>query len=729
MYALCLSLLPSLSLALGIAAWAVLVLHGTAALGPPAVLLSFLSMALCRARFTPHLLALWFGAWAVAIPHVSELTAGIPGVSALAMERALQAMELFPLLMAVALLLFSPRAFLPALPEGKPGGSRLFSRNPSDAMVFCRDAKNRRPVAVSGNDRYLNTLIVGPIGSGKSSRMLAPLIWQELRAIKESLSQGVSRGMTVLEPKGDLTDKAALMCRDLEIPYVYINPLRQDAGKFNPLEGDPMLVAEATRTVLRSISGRQEAFFALSQEIAARNTILLLKYIRGDKLSLPDVSRALRDPDSLKIEVAKLEQSIREFKQENMELAGLLACSPDKEVQRACVRTMDNNHAALSVRQNVVDYFKNEVFGSLKEKTYQFVTGLRLQFDDLAGNELLFHVISPRIGPDGTLDHSSDISLDEHLAKGGVLLVNTASNNLGRVGDAFGRYVLQHLQGAVFRRPGDEKTRPRHTTIIDELATFVASDFERMLSNGRSYRNENIVALQSTAQLVLDDKKAFRETIMNLCRNKVFFGGMDGEDARYISKELGDMAVTHQSYTYGPGIFGRVLGHEKMSEAEKDKSRFSPTVLMELPPYHVAYKIVSRNRPEPPGIGVAELSEWDKRQRPDAKKKAAEPVAMPDLKALIREMANRGAAAGQGDQLPATPALGSESASGVGKPGKKAGKSQFDLFKKQEMPKGASPDGAPVAAQGVMLATAPGAELETKPGAERKVGKVSDENF
>ena len=161
-------------------------------------------------------------------------------------------------------------------------------------LVICKTLSGK-DVVIPANDRYLNTLIGGSIGTGKTSRLLAPIIYQELQAIKRSMGKGIPRGLTVLEPKGDLTDKAAEMCEDLGVPYVYINPLRDDTARFNPLEGDPMLVAEATRTVLSSIGGKQEAFFALN-EIAARNTILLLKYTKGNNLSLPDVSKALRVP-------------------------------------------------------------------------------------------------------------------------------------------------------------------------------------------------------------------------------------------------------------------------------------------------------------------------------------------------------------------------------------------------------------------------------------------------
>lgn len=480
-------------------------------------------------------------------------------------------------------------------------------------LVICKSMTGKR-IVVPGNDRYLNTLIGGSIGTGKSSRLLAPIIYQELREIQNSLAKGIPRGLTCLEPKGDLTDKIAEMCEDLGIPYVYINPLRDDTARFNPLEGDPMLVAEATRTVLRSIGGKQEAFFALAQEVAARNTILLLKYTRGNNLSLPDVSSALRVTDTLKSEVGKLEHIIKTMELENTRLLeNIRRIKGDTETLAITQRQYEDNRLQISGRKGVVDYFNTEVFGKLQDKMFQFVLGLRLQFDDLAGNELLYKVIAPRLGEDGRLNYSSDVNLDDHLANGGVLLVNSASNSLGRVGDAFGGYVLQHLQGAVFRRPGDETTRPRHTTVIDEVPSFIGPAFERMLSNGRSYRNENIIALQTTAQLILDEKSTFRETIMNLCRNKIFYGGMDAEEAKYISAEMGESLQSENATTYNKSAaFKMPWLRQAVRETEKDKARFTYTNLMELERYHVVYKVVQNNVPQQPGIGITDLCEWDK---------------------------------------------------------------------------------------------------------------------
>ena len=62
---------------------------------------------------------------------------------------------------------------------------------PEDDIVICRNVATRRPVAIANNDRYLHTLVTGPTGAGKTSRILKPMVEQELKAIARSLVRGI----------------------------------------------------------------------------------------------------------------------------------------------------------------------------------------------------------------------------------------------------------------------------------------------------------------------------------------------------------------------------------------------------------------------------------------------------------------------------------------------------------------------------------------------------------
>lgn len=432
--------------------------------------------------------------------------------------------------------------------------------NPLDVKVGRADG---RTLILKHRDRYLHTLVIGTTGTGKTSRVLKPLIWQDLQAIKK----GVKTGLTVIEPKGDLSQDVAEMATSLGIPVVFLNPEDPATPKFNPLEGDPTIAAEIMRTVLHALFGRQEAFFGRVQEEAARNTVLLLKGVRGDNVSMLDMLKALRDATSLRVYVEAYERKY----------------GPGE----------------------VTDFFKKEALGDIKDKFYQFALGLRLQIQDIIGNPMMQRVL---IG-------KSDVDLDRHLSEGGVLVVNTAMGPLGKLGDAFGQFIMLHLQYAVFRRPGTERTRTPHMLYVDEFPRYVNPDFERLLAIGRSFRCATTLALQTTAQLLLESKPAFRDIVLGNCRNKIILNLEGEDDAKYFAGQLGEKLVLDRSRNYRRD--GAILfpwRHEGITERETLQKRFNYTDLMELPKFHAVCRLVRDDAPTPPVLASLDLSPWDRKR-------------------------------------------------------------------------------------------------------------------
>ena len=447
---------------------------------------------------------------------------------------------------------------------------------PEDDIVICRNVATRRPVAIANNDRYLHTLVTGPTGAGKTSRILKPMVEQELKAIARSLVRGIPRGLTVIEPKGDFAADVAEMAHYYNVPVLYVDPLRKDTSKFNPLEGDPILVAEATRTVLQATFGRQEAFYSKVQEIAARNTVLLLKYLRRDDVTMNLLSQVLRDYSKLREEVNRLKDLCQDLDDNILEAKRL--GNEDEVAWYSYLKSIESR------LDDLVSYFEVEVLGDQAQKTHQFAMGLRLQVEDIAGNELLSNVINCK----------SDINLDVHLNRGGVLVINTAMGHLGKVGDVFGQFIIMHLQNAVFRRKGTEFTRARHMLIMDEAHRYINPDFERLLAMGRGVKCECVLALQNTAQLALDEKRSFRDSVLNLCRNKIVFGGMDFQEAKFFANEFGENETVKMQKSYGGTLlYKQPWKNIKYQETPNQfEQRFNYTSLIELPAYHVVYRIV-----------------------------------------------------------------------------------------------------------------------------------------
>lgn len=473
---------------------------------------------------------------------------------------------LFPAVAVIAIALLIRQAQIIKESDFKPQLQKTGKKGPLDVEV-CK--VGNRPVIIKHHDRYLHTMCIGTTGTGKSSRVLKPMIEQDLKAI----AKGEKLGVTIIEPKGDFADDVAAMCRSLKVPYIYINPLNPATPRFNPMSGEPELVAEIMRTVLRSLFGRQEAFFRLNQEVAARNTALLVKKIKGEDATMLDMVEALREQSILAMMVSNLERA--------------------------------EGESALT------QYFKTEVMGDMKDKMQQFTLGLRLQLEDITGNQMMRRVM---IG-------KSDVDLDKHLAEGGVLIINTAMGELGKLGDAFGQFIMMHFQQAVFRRKGTERTRTPHVLYIDEFPRYVNPDFERLLAIGRSYRCATVLALQTTAQMVHEDRPTFRDIVLETCRNKIILNLGSEEDAKRFSKEFGEYEVIKQTPSYKrDGMLIIPWRLDSMREEFRTKERYSYTDLMELPRYHAVVRTVVDGQPQQPVLGKLELSNWDRQRR---KKKPA----------------------------------------------------------------------------------------------------------
>lgn len=430
----------------------------------------------------------------------------------------------------------------------------------------------QKEIVWGGDDPFTHTLIVGPTRCGKTSKILQPLIYQALLKMRN----GEKLGISVIEPKGDV----ARMVRDMAIEMglaeklVYIDPLYpEETNKINVMKGDKNDVAEATVAVLKSLFGKQDAFFATVQELSSRKVTLLLKELKGDNMDIMDVLENLRDPVLLKMNVDTL-------------------------------RSKTGNN-------DLIAFFDNELLGTgnMADKYRQFIVGLRAQLENITSNEHLRAIVTGK----------SDIDLDEHFEKGGILAINTALGKLGKSGDAFGMFISMHLQLATFRRPGEERTRVPHYLIFDEYSRYINPDVERFLSIAASYRVALIAAIQSLGQLEIESgmtsAKAMKRAILTSTRNKIIFGGLEYEDAEEVSRIMGKDLIKERKKKYDGGILQNVL--PKMYEdTEEEKERFYSTFMMDgLPKFHFVAKLLLDGTPQEPIVGVADFIPRDWKER------------------------------------------------------------------------------------------------------------------
>lgn len=418
------------------------------------------------------------------------------------------------------------------------------------SVYICKSTSNRS-VCIGGMDRYLHTIVMGVTGSGKTSAVLEPMIWQDLKNYKN----GKQLGMTIVAPDSEFPNKVKSWCQNLGIPYYAVDLDDPDSNRFNPLEGDPTTVSEIMRTVLRATFGEQEAFFAQAQELHAKNTMLLLKKLQGDDITLLDVYTALMDIESMQSKVEDYEE--------------------------------------LYGEDVLTEYFKKEAFGRNRDKLHQFAMGLRLQISDLLTNSTIQNVLVGR----------SDISLDRVMAEGGVLLFNTSLGKMGYMSRIFGQFLIMHIQNAVFRRPGTEFNRIPHYLYIDELPVYYNPELETLLNLGRKYRCGCVFTIQGPSQLEIGKQgQAIREKMLNGCRNKIVLGIESARDAQLISDSFGEqeeiqLRKMRKRWSVMP---------ESYAETEMMTARFDYTKILEIKRWHGYVKMVKEGSNQVPVEGVFE---------------------------------------------------------------------------------------------------------------------------
>ncbi|MCF6094524.1 TraM recognition domain-containing protein [Microaerobacter geothermalis] len=446
-----------------------------------------------------------------------------------------------------------------------------------------------------GRDAFTHMLVAGPSRCGKTATVLKPIIYQILLQKRA----GKKVGLSLIEPKGDVAFMVREMCEAMEIDYIHVDPAvnrsyADESGYsayrshvFNPMQGDTEMVAEATVAVLKSLFGKQEAFFATVQELSSRNVTKLLKELQGDRLDLMEVLQTLRDP-------VILEKKVKELKQRDGET-------------------------------DLVQFFEAELLGTLKDKYRQFVIGLRAQLENLTSNQNLKRVITG----------NSSINIDRHLEKGGVLAVNTALGELGTSGDAFGQFVAMHLQSGTFRRRGTERTRVPHFMIEDEYSRYINPDIERFLTMAAEYKVAGIFAIQSLGQLEVESgkisAKAMKQTIITSCQNLIAFGGYKGSEAKEIADLFGKEPVIERDNIYEGSLIPHIIP-KTYKDVEKERYRIHPAMLMNgMPEFHFVHQLRCNGVLQKPGIARGNFvpRDWKDRLVNDKRK-------IFDLKVVIK---------------------------------------------------------------------------------------------
>ena len=440
-------------------------------------------------------------------------------------------------------------------------------------VVVCKNInKKGKPVILKATDRFLHSLILGPTGCGKTSQTIIPMLNQDMQNLK--------CGITVIEPKGDLAEKAYAMAKYYGRNVVYFNPTDPDCPYFNPLFGKEEDVIESMATTFKMLNPDSPQFFLDMNDNLIRNSLKVLKRLKGNSATLIDLSTIVQNAQGMGkkmvTQFSRLKADTEEIAKENGDIASWF----------------------------LSDYY-NE-----KSKTYEHCSGLRSQVAKITSNKYLRKVLNP---PDGL----NDVDFDKHLANNGVLAISTAQGDLRDLGRFLGYFLILNLQSSVFRRPGNEFTRLHHFLYLDEFQTYANPGFADMLTQGRSYRVASHLATQNRALMAMGsgrDGKNFVELVSTNARNIFIYPGANSIDAKYYSDEFGE--VTNRTVQKGtskakfnPFLYGFSNGGaptESIRETEVVEARYSASDIIFRPFGEITYRLIEKNSVGTPGVGKIE---------------------------------------------------------------------------------------------------------------------------
>lgn len=434
-------------------------------------------------------------------------------------------------------------------------------------IKLATEVESGKPILMKSKDRFLHMLILGPTGSGKTSQVIMPMLNQDMK--------NKDCGITVIEPKADLAEEVDAMSEIYGRDCLYFNPILPDCPYFNPLLGDEKDIIENMSTTFKMLAPDSPQFFLDMNDTLLRNSLKVLKRIKGNDANLIDLYRLVTDSGG-----------------EGMNMVEQLS-----KVGGSAERIKENS--------DIVSYFRDDYFAE-RSKTYEHCSGIRSQVSKIIANEYLRKVLNPPPGEKG-------LDFEAHLRSNGVIAIATAQGKLGDLGSFLGYFLILQLQSAVFKREGDADSRRHHYLYIDEFQKYANPGFADMLTQGRSYRVASHLATQNRALIGMgrgQEGKDFIELVSTNARNVVIFPGGNITDAEYYSKQFGEVLETEVRKGVSQAKFNPIYGFQKISyptesisSTEKLVPRFTPSDIIYQPFRKIIALTIEDNSIQFPRVG------------------------------------------------------------------------------------------------------------------------------
>lgn len=478
------------------------------------------------------------------------------------------------------------------------------------------DSTTKELLIQPGRDRTLNNIIIGSIGTGKTSTLILPIINQDLHWMSrfinnypniyqredyhtEKVKGMYLNGISVIEPSNDLCQKAFKLVKAHGIPeesVFYIDPTNPNTPSINPMQGPVDKVAEAFAMVIEGLaeggSGGGNDFFKQSERNHLKHYIYLLKlHVPEQEVTFDMLLNMYNNPQL----VRKMHLKLKETFPKNMDDIQDRDTRNHWAIVKQIDEWFDMNLVVKTTRVGAGEIPEKIKHGEYRgEDAYydaksEYVQGLRNVLNDIGANPLIRRVLFGK----------SNFDFDKHLEMGGVLLVNTAKGEMAQLSNILGKLVLLSLQNAVFRREPNVSTF--HHILVDEFADYIYQPFREFPAQSRKYKTIVTVAAQTITQLADRYGENYMHTLLGTLRHKMVFGDIPDYDAQLFSKIFGEKERFEESVNeqaVSP-LQEKPMLRVGNSYQKTKEAILSPNDIIYQKPFQCAVKIVSNNKPIP----------------------------------------------------------------------------------------------------------------------------------
>ena len=313
-------------------------------------------------------------------------------------------------------------------------------------------------------------------------------------------------GITYMSPDYDTLSNMMSVCDNYGISYNIVDPSQPEKSLgLNPFIYDnPTKIATIISSTLQGISQTEDNQEVDLQILENLSILLKVMYPRMHNDVLPNLEDLLTLLN-------------------NFEL-----------VEKMCKILISDEEIAENYTMQI-NYFKRNFFsdGKGREETEKIAYYISTRLENLLRSPSIKNIICNR---------HNNINFDDILLNGDITFVCTRRGDSGKTAHkAFGLFFLISMQSAVFRRPGNEKSRIPHFLYIDEFPDFLSKDTETMFTMYRKYRVGTTISLQTITQLKPDaDKDNFNSIILSNCASKIYTGGATSiNELEWWANEIG----------------------------------------------------------------------------------------------------------------------------------------------------------------------------------------------